>query len=396
MVTSAENMETDVAVIGAGLVGLTAAIAMANQGRHVMLIDSHASPKQVWSPKPQQWDARIYALTEETIAWLKSLGVWQYVDMARVESIQAMALWEPSHSAPLSLKAEDAYLSQMGCILENANLMQACYQALTAMNIQITVASPLDIIHHAYSAEITLSTQQLVQAKLIIAADGVHSWVRKKMQLDVALKSFHQTAIVANFVAEHAHQGIARQWFLPHETLALLPLPNQMVSMVWALSTERAQSLLSMSEDMLTKEVESACHHVLGKLSLSGEHMSFSLNQQIAHSNIAERVVLVGDAAHQVHPMAGQGVNLGFRDIMALTQLTAKLSVLQDIGDHHLLRQYARARKLDVVRMTTLTSGLDALFSTSYPWLQHLTGWGMHQINQHSWLKKQLVQTATL
>ncbi|OYY50784.1 MAG: hypothetical protein B7X95_03135 [Methylophilaceae bacterium 17-44-8] len=396
MITLTDTTETDVAIVGAGLVGLTAAIALAKQGRHVTLIDSHAKPAHTWLPTIQQWDARIYALTEETIAWLTSLGIWQYVDIARVEPIQSMTLREPSQSAPLILKSEDAYLPQMGCILESANLMHACYQMLEAIDIQLTVASPVSIIQHAYFAEIKLDTQENVHAKLIVAADGVQSWVRQTLQIGVTFKSFHQTAIVANFNVEHAHEGDAQQWFLPHETLALLPLPSQMVSMVWALSTERAQAMLGMSEDMFTQEVEAACHQALGQLTLCGETMSFSLNQQTAHSIIAERVVLVGDAAHQVHPMAGQGVNLGFRDVMALTQLTAKLSVLQDVGDFHFLRQYARARKLDVVKMTTLTSGLDALFSTSYPWLQHLTGWGMQQINRTVWLKKQLVQTATL
>jgi 2-polyprenylphenol 6-hydroxylase len=284
----------------------------------------------------------------------------------------------------------------MGCILENANLMHACYQALKASNVQVTVASPTSLIQGTHSVEITLDQQQHVHVKLIVAADGVHSWVRQQLQIGVAFKSFHQTAIVANFTAEQGHQGVARQWFLPHETMALLPLPNHMVSMVWAVSTERAQTLLNLSQDELLVEVSNVSEDVLGKLSLSGEVVSFVLNQQTAESYIKDRVVLVGDAAHQVHPMAGQGVNLGFRDVMQLASMTTKLSTMQDIGDYHFLRRYERARKLDVVSMNTLTSGLDALFATSSPWLQQVTGWSMQKINQQDWLKKQLVQTATL
>jgi 2-polyprenylphenol 6-hydroxylase len=396
MATSAEIMNADVAIIGAGLVGLTAAIAMAKQGKQLVLIDSQPNHAKAWKPAANQWDARIYALTEETIEWLKSLGVWQYVDETRVQPITAMELWEPSRNKPLMLSAEDAYLPQMGCILENANLMHACYQALKASNVQVTVASPTSLIQGTHSVEITLDQQQHVHVKLIVAADGVHSWVRQQLQIGVAFKSFHQTAIVANFTAEQGHQGVARQWFLPHETMALLPLPNHMVSMVWAVSTERAQTLLNLSQDELLVEVSNVSEDVLGKLSLSGEVVSFVLNQQTAESYIKDRVVLVGDAAHQVHPMAGQGVNLGFRDVMQLASMTTKLSTMQDIGDYHFLRRYERARKLDVVSMNTLTSGLDALFATSSPWLQQVTGWSMQKINQQDWLKKQLVQTATL
>lgn len=396
MVSSVEIINADVAIVGAGLVGLTAAIAMAQQSQQVVLVDSHSTHVKDWTPTLSHWDARIYALTEETIDWLKSLGIWQYVDASRVEPIRAMELWEPSKSQPLVLKAEDAYLTQMGCVLENANLMHACHQMLKVLNIQINIASPLDITDTAHSTELFLNNQQRIRAKLIIAADGVHSWVRQRLQIGVTFKSFDQTAIVANFNTKRPHLGIARQWFLPHETLALLPLPNHGVSMVWAVSTERAQHLLSLDQDALVMEVCALSEGAVGQLSLIGDPMSFTLNQQTATSYIANRVVLVGDAAHQVHPMAGQGVNLGFRDVMQLASMATNLGGMHDIGDHHFLRRYERARKLDVVRMNTLTSGLDALFASTYPWLQNLTKFGMQQIDQQSWLKKHLVQTATL
>lgn len=396
MVNTVDIINTDIAIVGAGLVGLTAAIAMAQQGQQVMLVDSNLTHVKDWNPSPNQWDARIYALTEETIGWLKSIGIWQYVDESRVEPIRAMELWEPSRSQPLVLQAEDAYLTQMGCIIENANLMHACHQMLKVLNIQITVATPLDMINAAQLAELALNNQQTIRAKLIIAADGVHSWVRQRLQIGVTFKSFDQTAIVANFKTELSHQGIARQWFLPHETLALLPLPNHVVSTVWAVSTERAHHLLSLDHDTWVMELSALSGGAVGQLNLIGDPMSFTLNQQTAASYISNRVVLMGDAAHQVHPMAGQGVNLGFRDVMQLASMTTKLSGMHDIGDYYFLRRYERARKLDVVRMNTLTSGLDALFASTYPWLQNLAKLGMQQINQQSWLKKHLVQTATL
>lgn len=395
MASRTHIMQADVAIVGAGLVGLTAAIAMATQDKQVVIMDSHATPLKSWTPNKDQWDSRIYALTEETIAWLQSLGIWQYVDGARVQAISAMALWEPEQRAPLILKAEDANLMQMGCILESANLMQACLQAMKALDLQVTIASPTDIVQYQDRVELVLGDQYTIQAKLLITADGVHSWVRRHLGIGVAFKSFHQTAVVANFKTERAHQGVATQWFKPHETMALLPLPDQMVSMVWAVSTERAQQLL-LDKGTLVAEAQAFAEPTLGQLSLFGDVFPFPLSQQTADTYIADRIVLMGDAAHQVHPMAGQGVNLGFRDVMTLASMSTKLSALQDIGDYHFLRHYERARKPDVVSMNTLTSGLDKLFAVESTWMQRLTGWGMRKVNQSDWLKKRLVQTATL
>lgn len=396
MATTSDIIKTEIVIVGAGLVGLTAAIAMATQGRQVVIVDSQATQPKDWAPTETQWDARIYALTEETITWLQSLGIWQHVDSSRVQAITAMALWEPQQRAPLMLRAEDAYLTQMGCILESANLMQACFKRLNNLDLPVTIATPVDIIRQPRDVALLLDNQQRIEAKLIIAADGVHSWVRQRVQIGTAFKPFDQTALVANFKAAHDHQGVATQWFLPHETMALLPLPYQMVSMVWAVSTERAQQLLTLSKDALVAEVNAFSMPTLGEITLCGDIYPFPLNQQTAEAYIAERLVLVGDAAHQVHPMAGQGVNLGFRDVMQLASMTTKLSALQDIGDYHFLRHYERARKLDVISINALTSGLDMLFATESPWIQRLTGWGMQRVNQWTWLKKRLVHTATL
>lgn len=386
------TVDTDVVIVGAGLVGLTAAIAMAKQQR-VVLVDSRPPQGQI---PTESWDTRIYALTEHTIAWLKALDIWPHLDTARVNPIDAMALWEPQHSIPLMLRAEDANLLEMGCILESSNLMRACLQRLADLQIEVTIAKPISIQYQAQSAVVMLDSQQTIHAKLVIAADGVDSWVRQQAQIGVSFKSFQQTAIVTNFKAELPHRDIAKQWFQPHETLALLPLPDQTVSMVWSVPAARAQNLLSLSGEALTQAVRDASQGVTGGLALCGEVLSFDLNQQTAQTFIGERVVLVGDAAHQVHPMAGQGVNLGFRDVMQLTEMVAKLTTMQDIGDEGFLRSYARARQLDVVRMNTLTSGLDSVFSTSVGWLQTLTGRSMQAVNRQTWLKKYLVQTATL
>lgn len=388
-----QQIQTDVVIVGAGLVGLTAAIALAKQHKKVVLIDSQALSKAEFSG----WDQRIYALTESSVIWLKSLGIWDEVDAKRVNSIQAMQLWGPDSEQALKLTADDAYLSQMGCVLENQNLVKACWQVLN--NLEITVLAGVacqSISHSDQHVTLILGDSRVVTAKLLIAADGSDSWVRQQANISVNFKSFDQTAIVANFEAEFDHQNVARQWFGVHETLALLPLPQKNVSMVWAMPTVDVDEYLNLSNAALAGRVESRTHSILGKLKPLNKAMPFVLNQKTASQLVANRIVLMGDAAHQVHPMAGQGVNLGFGDVIKLSELTASLGALHDMGDYSLLRQYERARKLDILQMNQLTAGLDTLFSIHHSWVPKLTEWGMQFIDKQNVIKRHLIRHATL
>jgi 2-octaprenylphenol hydroxylase len=181
---------------------------------------------------------------------------------------------------------------------------------------------------------------------------------------------------------------------MPHETLALLPLPNQQVSLVWALSIEQATELLTLSSEALAQKVEARSQYELGSLRVVGKVLSFSLMQQTAAQLIAPRVILVGDAAHQIHPMAGQGMNLGLRDVRQLQEMLANMHTMQDIGESAFLRKYARARQADIATMNTLTSGLDALFASDSTVMKKVTGWGVRQLNRQQTLKKLLIQQA--
>jgi len=394
-------VETDVVIVGAGLVGLSAAVAFAKQGKQVTLVDA----KPMMHKKITEWDARIFAISPESEAWLKDLGVWSEVDESRLCAIDAMDLWHEPEA--LTLKSSDANLAKLGVIIENQNLIFALWQKVTALEITvITGVNCLQIENSAEAIKLRLDkpskqvnhkkqdNQQQISAKLLLAADGVNSWVRNQLNIGVQYKDFHQTAIVANFSTEKPHQNSAKQWFASHETLALLPLVGQNVSLVWSLPTERAGKLLELSHDELTRQLEIHAQHALGDLKLIGDVFAFKLSQQTALASTTERVVLMGDAAHQVHPMAGQGVNLGFRDVMELTSLATKLHAMQDIGDEAFLRQYARARKADTLAMNSLTSGLDALFASDHKMLKQLTNLGLRQLNRQTSIKKLLIQQA--
>jgi 2-polyprenylphenol 6-hydroxylase len=384
-----QTINADIVIVGAGLVGLAAAIAFTSQGKSVVLVDA----KKPVNKTKKTWDERVYALTPETENWLKSIGVWAHVDVSRVNPINAMHIFDEASERPLSLRDEDANLPKLGVIIENQNLMHALWQQIKTLDVTVITDTPCQTLNNTQQQVVLgLTDGKQITAKLIVAADGVDSWVRKQVNIGVAKKDFHQTAIVANFVTQKHHQHIARQWFRPHDVLALLPLPDNMVSIVWSVSTDRAAELLALSGKQLAHNVHENSRGVLGTLKQVGNTHAFLLNQQTASQIIAERVALTGDAAHQVHPMAGQGVNLGFRDVMKLVELATKLHAMQDIGDKGFLRQFERARKADIVTMNQLTSGLDGLFASESGVLKKARQWGLQQLNGQAVIKKILIQ----
>jgi len=381
----------DVVVVGAGLVGLAAVIAMAEQGKSVVLVD--AKPRRC--DQTETWDSRIYAITPSTEDWLNNVGVWPLVNFNRVNDVEGMSLWHPDAKAPMGLSAEDANLNKLACIVENKNLMQALWQKIDALNITFMMGSQCSRIDYSdETIALELEDGHKVSAMLMVAADGANSFVRKQLSIATKDKPFNQTALVANYLAEKQHSDIARQWFASHETLALLPLPQQHVSMVWALPTEQASEVLSLTNIQLASRVQTRSMNELGILTPVSETYAFELRQITASKLIKERVVLIGDAAHQVHPMAGQGANLGFRDVMALQKLVANSHRLEDIGDTVFLRQYERVRKTDIISMNTLTSGLDRLFSNELVGVNKLAKQGMMQLNKHASIKRFLINKA--
>lgn len=390
----AQQLHADVIVVGAGLVGLAAAIALSLQHKSVVLVSDKPAPDAKSVSSPDSWDERVYALTPATEAWLKTLGIWDFIDENRVNSIDAMRIW--GADTDLLLSAADANVAKLGLIIENQQLMAALWQKLQDLGVTVVTDAHCTKVDYATN-EVILHMEPALQihAKLIVAADGLQSWVRQQSNIAVDLKKYDQMAVVANFVAENPHHDEANQWFNAHDVLALLPLPNQHVSMVWSVSTEKAAQLLALTSEQLGDRVQSQSHSLLGKLKQIGQTRSAVLNQQAALKLIAERIVLVGDAAHQIHPMAGQGVNLGFRDVMKLVELTTKLHAMHDMGERTFLRQYERARKADMLTMNSLTSGLDYLFATQQAGLKKLTNWGLRQIAQQPSIKKLLIQQAT-
>ena len=218
--------------------------------------------------------------------------------------------------------------------------------------------------------------------------------MRKQAGIEVSQHSYQQTGVVANFSAQQSHRNIAHQWFRRDGVLALLPLPDKLVSMVWSANEERARTLLDLSETELCRQVTEASCHALGELQLITPPAAFPLNFVHVNKLVQPRLALVGDAAHGIHPLAGQGVNLGLRDARELAATIIARGPQPDCGDYSLLRRYERARKEDILAMELATDGLQKLFNHTDPTLTRLRNLGFGVTNQLPLIKNRLMQHA--
>lgn len=398
-------LHTDVTIVGAGLVGLAASVAMQQAGFDVVLVD-HQIPMAngLTSGHDEHWDQRIYAISPANARWLSDLGAWQLLDQSRIGAMQAMEIWGDATKTPLSLSAEDANADDLGFIIEERALKLALLERVQDSGIRTLFGKACKkLISTPEQTVIELDDASFVESQLLIAADGVNSWVRQQLNIAVAQKAYEQTALVANFITEKPHGNIARQWFRQEAVaegdehrcgiLAWLPLPGNRISIVWSAPTALAHDLLQLNAQELAYEVQRAGNDVLGKLTMIGEPAAFPLALKRAEAFVHDSVVLAGDAAHRIHPMAGQGVNLGFRDIVDLVEILSTRHAYQTINDNGLLKRYTRVRKSDVSNMLMLTNGLYHLFDRSNPVIRKIRNWGLSASNQPM-LKRLLVKEA--
>jgi ubiquinone biosynthesis UbiH/UbiF/VisC/COQ6 family hydroxylase len=396
------HFDVDVAVVGAGLVGLAAAVAMHQQGYRVALVDRQ-NPEKIFAQTPNVWDARIYAISEKNKAWLTNLGVWQHLNVSRIATMQGMEIWADASDAPLELSAEDMHAQGLGEVIEAGALSKVLLEKVQALGITTFFeVVPEKLMVSPHQATLTLKssqdTQLTLSTDLLLAADGSQSWVREQCGFFVKRNDYDHHGLVANFNAENNHQHIARQWFISGEdghvqVLAWLPLPDNLISIVWSASASLTESLLQLSPDALAEKVAEAGNHALGKLVLATPPVAFPLALQKVEPVFLQSVVLLGDAAHQVHPMAGQGVNLGFRDVEDLIETLKNKRPYQSINDTQLLKKYARARKVDVAKMVFLTDGLYQLFDSSSELIKKVRNLGF-EATKHRLLKSILLKQA--
>ena len=383
-------MDLDVVIIGGGLVGASLATALKSSGLSIGLLESQPA-----SASNDGWDSRIYAISPGNAAFLEDCGAWRHLDMSRVQAVHAMRVFG-DEGAELDFSAYEIGAPELNFIVENRLLQQALWQELAQQN-NLTLFHPArcaSLAWHEGYAQLSLQDGREIRAKLIVGADGRDSWVRQQAGITAAPSLYPQHGVVANFIAEKPHRGTAFQWFQTDGILALLPLPQQMVSMVWSVSPEKSAALLALPHDELCAQVAAASLNTLGKLELVTAPAAFPLRLLNLPHIIAPRVALVGDAAHNVHPLAGQGVNLGFRDARELAHVLLERGAQTDCGDPHLLRRYERARSEDIVSMQLTTDALQHLFNNNNPLLRSARNLGLSLTNQFVPLKKMLARHA--
>jgi 2-octaprenylphenol hydroxylase len=394
----------DAIVAGGGIVGAAAALGLLARGGRVRWLRREQGPTAL----PEGFAARVYALSPGNLAWLQTLGVTRHLDRMRVGSVRAMEI-RSTFGNGLDLSAQQAGVAEMALIVESDNLLRALeatiadhgendggpagpqVAGLPARARGPAIAAPGCATTGTTSPplEVGLDDGTTLHSRLLVAADGADSPLRTMAGIDTTGRDYQQRAVVANFACGKPHRGIACQWFDKGAVLAWLPLPDDHVSMVWSLPEARAADLLTLDATTLSARVAAAGDHRWGEMRLVSAPQAFPLRRQRARRLTADRMLLVGDAAHVVHPLAGQGMNLGLRDVRALLEATAGRS---DPGDALALARYASLRHLDTHGIERVTDGLARLFGD--PLGSLLGGHGMGLLNHLAPLKSEMVRQA--
>jgi 2-octaprenylphenol hydroxylase len=387
-------METfDVIVVGGGLVGASFVLGLEQAGLSVALVE----PRPPQAPATDgSWDRRIYAISPGNAAWLTALRVWPCLPADRLARVEAMQILGDAVRGRLAFSAYDAGLRELAWILENSVLHRALWQRLKDAP-HVTPYCPAgcrDLSWGSDHAALTLDDGRELVARLIVGADGADSWVRDRAGISSRVDDYRQRGVVANFATARPHEGTAFQWFRVDGVLALLPLPGNRVSMVWSAQEDKARELLEFSPDTLAREVEAAAAGALGELRLLGRPAGFPLTRQRVDRLVEPRAALIGDAAHNIHPLAGQGVNLWLRDARELVAVLAARGAEQDCGDYRLLRRYERARREDITALETTTHLLEKLFESRAVWMAALRNFGLSLVDTQPLVKNALVRHA--
>ena len=375
-------------VAGGGPVGL--AFAACVSGFDVQVFEAGTARDAPW---PEEYDVRVYAVSPGTRAMLRDLGAWDELDASRIAPVRRMEITGDG-GAKLSFSARAG--ASLAWIVEAGRLTQALEtQARAQPSVEILRGLNARAFRAAAAgAALELEDGRAFAGDLLVGADGPDSPVRAALGLPFTERPYGEFGVVANFECERPHGDVARQWFRSDGVLAWLPLPGSRISIVWSTATANAEALMLLGQAELEARVEEASGAALGHLRLISPLARFPLRLIEVPDPVVPGAALIGDAAHGVHPLAGQGVNLGFQDVKALSTALAERSPLERPGDLAVLRRYARARREDVTAMQFVTDRLDRLFSSGKPGAFSLRNWGLSLVDSQDWAKDALTGRA--
>ncbi|MCC5985927.1 MAG: FAD-dependent monooxygenase [Rhodobacteraceae bacterium] len=388
---------TDILIIGGGLNGPALALALAGAGFTVTVIDA----RPAGTLRGDSFDGRAYALALASVRVLDALGVWPRV-AAQAQPILRIVASDGragEGASPLALAFDHAEIEEgpMGQMIEDRFLRRALLDACDADG-RITLVNGDPVVAQAADATggtVTLASGRRHAARLLVGCDGRASPTAARAGIARSGRDYGQTALVCAVAHERPHQGTAHQLFLPAGPLAILPLPGNRCSIVWSETTERARALAQASDEDFLAALRPAFGSFLGDISLAGERYAWPLRLSLASSFIAPRLALVGDAAHGIHPIAGQGLNLGMRDLAALAEvLTEARRRGEDIAAAPVLERYQRWRRFDTTAMALGTDMVNRLFSNNNPLLRAARDLGLGAVSALPALRRHFIREA--
>ncbi len=388
----------DVVIVGGGLVGLTTALSIRKE-TNLSVAVIEPQPMNALDDSPH---LRVSALNGASRQLLTNLGVWSLIESTRLQAYQNMHVWDKDGYGSLNFDQSDIVkgyhqFDDLGWIVENDVIRNSLLEKVADDNdIQVISKAITSINQGEAEVFLTIEEHPPIIAKMVIGADGANSWVRKTLAMPLSFRDYDHHAIVATVECQQGHQQTAWQVFLEDGPLAFLPLYKENhCSIVWSLPPEKAEQFKNLDEQEFNKLITAASDGKLGQVTLKSARQSFPLTMRLANDFVKDRVVLIGDAAHTIHPLAGQGVNLGFIDISALVQiLKASLAQDLDIANAKQLGHFSRWRKSQASDMILAMEAIKRGFALQHTVPKVIRGIGMSLVNQLSPVKQLLIKHA--
>lgn len=385
----------DVAIVGGGMVGLALACGLQGSGLRVAVLEQN-TPVPVDDNAPPQ--LRVSAINAASEKLLTRLGVWSAIVARRASCYHGMEVWEKDSFGRIAFDDRSMGYSHLGHIVENGVIHQALWhKAQQCADVTLTVPAQLQQVAWGENeAFISLQDGSMLTARLVVGADGANSWLRNKADIPLTSWDYHHHALVATIRTAEPHQAVARQVFHGDSILAFLPLADpHLCSIVWSMLPEQAQQMQNASEEAFNQALCVAFDNRLGLCSVESERQVYPLTGRYARQFAGHRLALVGDAAHTIHPLAGQGVNLGFMDAAELISELKRLHAQgKDIGQHMYLRRYERSRKHSAALMLAGMQGFRELFAGENPAKKLLRDIGLKLADTLPGVKPQLLRQA--
>lgn len=376
------------------MVGLSLAAALRHRSLKLVLIDERLPLR----PLAKDPELRVSAINQASENLLRRLGIWQAVQAQRLCAYRQMQVWEQDSFARIDFDHQDLQQPHLGHIIENQVLINALWEELLAAN-NVELLAPASISRFELNselAEVELADGRLLKARLLVGTDGAQSRIRQQAGLPVTFADYQHKALVATIETQLPHQHCARQVFTPQGPLAFLPLyQDNLCSIVWSQQTHRADELLAMDKQEFEKTLSATFDNQLGPCKLVSERQGFPLTMRFARQWLTDRLVLAGDAAHTIHPLAGQGANLGLMDVAALAERLQMLHERgEDIGLAANLRPYERWRKSEAVKLIAAMQLFKGLFDGQHPLKKLIRGLGVSAVDKLPLAKRQAMKLA--